>query len=113
MIGALAAGARFVRRNAGPVALLYVLNMGIFVAVLLVYALVAPSAESAGAGVWFGFAISQLYLLARLWVKLVFLASETVFFQGRLAHAGYIARLPMPRPEPPIVERAISPEPRM
>jgi hypothetical protein len=113
MIGALAAGARFVRRNAGPVALLYVLNMGIFVAVLLVYALVAPGAESAGAGVWFGFAISQLYLLARLWVKLVFLASETVFFQGRLAHAGYIARLPMPRPEPPIVERAISPEPRM
>ena len=33
----------------------------------------------------------RLYVLARLWVKLVFWASETALFQGRLAHAGYVA----------------------
>ena len=41
---------------------------------------------------WIGFAIGQLYILGRLWVKLVFWASETALFQSRLAHAGYIAR---------------------
>jgi hypothetical protein len=113
MIGALAAGARFVRRNAGAVATLYGLNMGLFLTVLLAYALVAPGAQSTGGGVWLALAVGQLYLLARLWVKLVFLASETALFQNRLAHAGYIARPTLPRPEPAIVERAISPEPRM
>ena len=41
---------------------------------------------------WLGFAIGQLYVLARLWVKLVFWASETALFQGRLAHAGLRGR---------------------
>ena len=91
MIGALVSGLRFVRRNAGAVALLYVLNGLMFVGVLLVYALAAPGAGSSGAGMWLGVAISQMYLLARLWVRLVFFASETSLFQGRLAHAGYVA----------------------
>ena len=108
MIGALAAGARFVRRHAGAVAALYLFNTGLFVAVLLLYAIVSPGAESSGAGVWLGVAAGQIYLAARLWVKLVFLASETALFQSRLAHAGYIARAPSVRPEPPIVERVVS-----
>ncbi len=107
MIGALAAGARFVRRNPGAVAGLYLLNAALFVLVLLVYALVAPGAESTGAGLWLGFLVSQIYLAGRLWVRLVFFASETVLFQGRLAHAGYIASAPVARPEPPIVEQAL------
>ena len=37
---------------------------------------------------WMGFAIGQIYMVARLWVKLVFWASETALFQERLAHAG-------------------------
>jgi hypothetical protein len=105
MIGALFAGARFVRRNAGSVIALYLATTAIFVAILLAYALVAPGAESGGARVWVGIAIGQLYLLARLWLKLVFFASATSLFQGRLAHAGYVASAPVARPEPPIIER--------
>jgi len=114
MIGALAAGNRFVRRNAGRVAALYLLNTLLFVGVVIVYALIAPGGESTGAGMWLGIAVSQIYLAARLWMRLVFLASETALFQGHLAHAGYVASAPIGRPEPPIVERAISPlEPRI
>ena len=104
MIGAVTASVRFIRRNFGGVASLYMLNGLLFVAVLVLYALVAPGAGLSGAGVWVGFAISQIYLLARLWVRLVFFAAETALFQGRLAHAGYVASAPLPRPEPPIVE---------
>jgi hypothetical protein len=113
MIGALAAGLRFVRRNAGAVAALFFLNGLLFVSLLLVYALVAPGAGWTGPAMWAGLAISQLYLLARLWVRLVFLASETSLFQGRLAHAGYVANAPAPHPEPPIIERLAAPESRL
>jgi hypothetical protein len=108
MIGALVAGARFVRRNAGSVAALYALNSSLFLAVLMIYALVAPGAESTGIRMWIGIIVTQVYIAARVWVKLVFFASETALFQGRLAHAGYIASASRPRPEPPVVERAIS-----
>ena len=107
MVGAIVAGARFVRRNAGAVAALYVLTGALFIALLLLYALVAPGAGSTGAGVWIGVIITQLFLLGRLWIRLVFFASETALFQGRLAHAGYIARAPIARREPPIVENAV------
>jgi hypothetical protein len=46
----------------------------------------------------------QLYVVGRLWVKLVFWASETALFQSRLAHAGYVAR-PVPVwPDSPAAE---------
>jgi hypothetical protein len=108
MIGALVAGLRFVRRNLPAVAALYLLNGLLFVAVLVLYALVAPGAGAAGAGMWLGLAIGQLYLLARLWVRLVFFAAEASLFQGRLAHTGYVARAAVPRPEPPIVEQVLT-----
>lgn len=108
MIGAIVAGSRFVRRNAAAVASLYLLNGCLFVALLLLYAIAAPGAGSSGAGLWMGLAVSQLYLAGRLWIRLVFLASETALFQGRLAHAGYIASAPVARPEPPIVEPILS-----
>ena len=57
--------------------------------------------------VWLGFAVAQIYLLARLWVRLVFFASETSLFQERLAHAGYVASAEVPLPEPPIVEQVV------
>ena len=104
MIGAVAAGLRFVRRNAGLVASVYLMNGLMFVALLLLYSLAAPGAEATGAGLWFGFLVSQVYVLGRLWVRLVFFASETALFQGRLAHAGYVASAPMARAEPPIAE---------
>jgi hypothetical protein len=107
MIGAIAAGGRFVRRNAVAVAALYLLSAALFVVLLVVYALTAPGAGSTGAGVWIGVSIAQLFVLGRLWIKLVFLASETALFQGRLAHAGYVAAAPATRREPPIVENAV------
>jgi hypothetical protein len=108
MIGAVAAGARFARRNAGAVAALYLATGGLFITLLLIYAIAAPGAGSTGAGVWLGVAIGQLYLLGRVWIRLVFFASETALFQSRLAHAGYIASAPVARPEPPIVEQILS-----
>lgn len=108
MIGAIAAGARFARRNAGAVAALYALTASLFVVLLLLYAVAAPGAESTGAGLWLGIVVGQIYLAGRLWLRLVFLASETALFQGRLAHAGYIASAPVPRPEPPIVGEPVA-----
>jgi hypothetical protein len=109
MIGAITAGLRFVRSHFSAVALLYLMNGSLFVALLLIYAVVAPGAGAAGAGLWLGFVVSQLYLFARLWVRLLFLASEVALFQGRLAHAGYIASAVVRRPEPPIVETIVGP----
>jgi hypothetical protein len=111
MIGALAAGMRFVRRNFRAVASLYGLNCMMFIGVLVFYALIAPGAGVAGLSVWVGFAIGQLYVVARLWVRLVFFASETSLFQGLLAHAGYIASLPATRSEPPVVEQLMKARP--
>ncbi len=113
MVGAVGAAIRFVRRNAAAVASLYVMNGALFVAVVLLYALVAPGGAASGLWVWLGFLAGQVYLLARLWVRLVFLASETALFQGRLAHAGYVASAPPPRSEPPIVERLVAADPRL
>src|SRR5262245_25881054 len=104
MIGALVAGARFIRRNPGATIGLYALNTLVFLGVIGLYALVAPGgASSAG-----GFAISQLYIVLRVMVRLLFAASQISLFQSRLAHAGYVAR-PVPAwPDSPTAE-AIGP----
>ncbi|HTD59675.1 MAG TPA: hypothetical protein VK679_03430 [Gemmatimonadaceae bacterium] len=91
MLGATAAGMRFLWRNRAAAAGLYLSDVVMFVVVLTLYAAVAPGAGNAGWSMWLGFLIGQLYVLARLWVKLVFWASEAALFQGRLAHAGYVA----------------------
>jgi hypothetical protein len=104
MLGATAAGARFLWRNRAAAASLYASDVVMFVVVLALYAAVAPGAGNAGWSMWLGFLIGQLYVLARLWVKLVFWASETALFQGRLAHAGYVAA-PMPEwPDSPMAD---------
>jgi hypothetical protein len=107
MIGALTASARFIRRNFSAVAALYVTNGLIFVTVLVIYAMVAPGMGRTAMSVWLGFVVSQLYLLARLWARLVFSASEIALFQGRLAHTGYVANAPVRLSEPPIVEQVV------
>ena len=54
---------------------------------------------------WLGFAISQLYLLARLWVRLVFFASETALLPGPPRTRRLRRQRPVPPlREPPIVE---------
>ncbi len=99
-IGALASGLRFVARQPAAAAGLYVINVLVFVAVLGLYAIVAPSAAVSGwALVWTLFVL-QLFVVARLWARLVFVASETALFQSRLAHARYVARPAPARPAP-------------
>jgi hypothetical protein len=107
MIGAITAGLRFVRRNLPAVVALYLATGALFVAVILIYALVAPGAGGTSPRIVAGFVVSQVYLAGRLWVRLVFFASETALFQSRLAHSGYVASAPVQRPEPPIVEQVV------
>jgi hypothetical protein len=104
MVGAIAAAMRFARHSAVPAAALYLADVAMFVVAIVLYAIVAPGAGGSGVSVWTGFAIGQLYVLARLWVKLVFWASETALFQSRLAHAGYVAAPPTQWPESPTIE---------
>jgi hypothetical protein len=104
MIGALGAALRFIRRNPGAVITLFLGDLLLFVLVLAVYGLIAPGAGNSGITMWLGFLLGQAYVLARLWVKLVFWASETALFQSRLAHAGYVAAPAAAWPEAPIAE---------
>jgi hypothetical protein len=99
MVGALAAGWRFVRRHPGATLGLYALNALLFPFVIALYFLIAPSAANPAA-----FAIGQLYIVLRVIVRLQFIASQVALFQGRLAHAGYVAR-PVPKwPDSPAAE---------
>jgi len=105
MISATVEGMRFVRRNAADTTVLFFLNFGSFLAVVALYAALAPAVAGTGVSMWLMVMMGQLYLLARLWVKLVFWASETALFQSRLAHVGYVSR-PEPRwPESPQAEQ--------
>ena len=104
MVGALIAAVRFITRNPSRVAALYLANAALFLAVVSVWAIIDPGAGGTGASMWAGVVVSQCYILARLIVKLQFLASETALFQRSLAHWGYTA-VPDPiRAEAPIVE---------
>ncbi len=100
MIGALVASVRFIVRNPGAVAGLVALDGLCFVLVVAAYGVVAPGAASMLAG----FAVGQIYLLARLSVKLLFYASETALFQNLLAHAAYTASPSPVWPESPAIE---------
>ena len=104
MLGAVNAALQFIQRNYAAAVALYALDFAAFLAVIAAYAMVAPSAGGAGAMVWAAFTIGQLYVLARLWVKLVFWSSETALFQHRLAHAGYVARPEPTWPDSPEAE---------
>ena len=95
MLGAIAAALGFIQRNYAAAIAVFAANFAMFALAVGLYALVAPGAGGAGASMWLGLAVGQLYILARLWVKLTFWASETALFQSRLAHAGYVAR-PLP-----------------
>jgi hypothetical protein len=103
-LGAVAAAIHFVRRHAAAAVGVYAMNVVVFGLTLAVYAVVAPRAGGTGAMMWIGFAIGQLYVLLRLWVKLTFWASETALFQSRLAHAGYVATPAREWPDSPAAE---------
>jgi hypothetical protein len=101
-IGAFVAGARFVRRHPNTLRL-YLLNGLVFVTLALAYAIVAPGAP-AGAAIWLALLAGQIYIVLRHYVKLLFYASQTSFFQSALAHAAYTAAPPVVWPDSPAAE---------
>ena len=104
MIGAMVASWRFVRRHPLAVGAVYTINILVFLLVIGLYYLIAPGASADT----LAFAIGQMYIVLRVIVRLLFTASQTALFQGRLAHAGYVAR-PIPKwPDSPAAE-AIGP----
>jgi len=104
MISAIAASWRFIRRNPIAVWAVYKLNALVFLLVIGLYYMIAPGASADV----LAFGIGQLYIVLRVIVRLQFAASQTALFQGRLAHAGYVAR-PVPKwPDSPAAE-AIGP----
>jgi hypothetical protein len=104
MLGALSAAARFIGRNATATIGLFLLNVLLFLVALGGYAMIAPGAGGAGLSMWIGVILSELYILARLWVKLVFWGTEVALFQERLAHAGYVERAEPSWPDSPAVD---------
>ena len=105
MLGAIAASWRFIRRQPIAVWALYTTNAFLFLLVIGFYYLAVPG----GSADLSAFAIGQVYIVARVIVRLQFAASQTALFQGRLAHAGYVAR-PVPKwPDSPAAE-AIGPQ---
>ncbi len=103
-IGALLAGGRFVGRHAAQVLGLYGLNALAFLVLVVLYALVVPGAPRTGLGMWLTLGLGELYILGRHYLKLLFYASQTAFFQGALAHAAYTAT-PVPVwPDSPAAE---------
>lgn len=104
-IGALAAALRFVAHHPGAVSAVYALNALLFLVLIGVWAAVAPGAGGSGPSMWGAFALGELYLLARLMIKLQFMSSEISLFHALLAHAKYTAAPEPVWPEPPIVER--------
>jgi hypothetical protein len=110
-LGAILAGGRFVRRHAAGTVGLYLLNAAAFVLLVALYALLAPGTPRYGLSMWLVFGLGELYILARHYLKLLFYASETVFFQGALAHAAYTAAPALVWPDSPAAETIGNAEP--
>ncbi len=104
MIGALLGALRFVRRHPKATVGLYLLNGMLVVLVLVGYALTVPGTEIDTAPIWAPLLIGQAYVIARLFTKLTFYASQTAYFQSQLAHAGYVAAPQPVWPESPAAE---------
>ena len=109
--GAIPAGARFVRRHLAGVVWLYLLNGAAFVALLAVYAVVSPGAPGSGIGMWAVLLLGQLYIIGRHYLKLVFYASQTAFFQSELAHTPYTGAPSVEWPESPAAESITNADP--
>jgi hypothetical protein len=104
MLGALTAAARFVLTRPGRTFGLYALNSLVFAGLLALWAMASPGAGGAGISMWIGFLVGQLYVIARLLLKLQFLASQTALFQGSLAHAAYTSAPEPVWPDSPAAE---------
>ena len=70
----------------------------------LVWAVLARCGGGDHVSFWLGFLLTPCYVLARLALKLQFLASQTSLFQASLAHARYTAAPEPVWPESPAAE---------
>jgi hypothetical protein len=104
MLGAMMAGSRFALKHPLKTGLLWTLNALGLVALWAMYAIVVPGAAGSGSTVWIGFAIGQLYVLLRLFLKLVNYASQAALVQSMLAHSAYVAAPLAPWPASPKTE---------
>ena len=102
-LGAIGAAWRFVRQHWMRVLGLYAMNSLAFLVLVAIWAIVAPGAGGGGMWIAVTFAIAQLYIIARLLMKLQFIASQTALFQSHLAHAKYAAA-----PEPVWPDSAVA-----
>lgn len=103
-LGAVRASIRFLWLHPLDATALYALDGVGFVLLLAVWSVAAPGVYGSGLTMWLAFAAGQLYLLARLAIKLHFLASQTSLFQAHLAHATYTAAPAPVWPESPAAE---------
>jgi hypothetical protein len=110
-LGALVAGARFLRRRRGAALGLYLLNGAAFVVLVLLYAVISPGAPRAGWRTWAALLAGELYILGRHYLKLLFYASEVSLFQGSLAHATYTAAPAVVWPDSPAAESIVNADP--
>jgi hypothetical protein len=108
-IGALLAASRFLRRHPGALRL-YAINTAAYLALLAAYAFLAPGAPRSGLRMWLALGMGQLYILGRHYLKLLFYASQTAFFQRSLAHASYTAAPAVVWPESPAAEAILNAE---
>ena len=76
-------GARFVLAHPGSALGLYLLLAAVSLLLVWLYSLVAPGPGQSGAAtILLAFLVGQLYLIARLGLKLWFLAGQTALFQS-------------------------------
>ncbi|MFN8061165.1 MAG: hypothetical protein U0Q12_18540 [Vicinamibacterales bacterium] len=107
-VGALLAGGRFVRRRIGRALSIYLVNALAFVVLLAIWAMVAPGAGRSGLSLWTGFGVAQAYVVSRLVLRLVCIASQLSFFQHELAGPSHVAGPATKWPESPAVEMLVN-----
>jgi len=104
MLGALAAGARFVARHLVAAVGLYFTNTLVLAVCFSLYLLAAPGAHGGDWRLLEVLVIGQAWILARVTTKLAFMSTSAALFQGLLAHTEYTAP-PVPVwPESPAAE---------
>ena len=103
-LGAVRASLRYLWHHPLQVAALYALNALGFVLLIALWSVAAPGVYGTGLAMWVAFGVGQIYLAARLAVKLHFMASQTALFQSQLAHASYTAAPAPAWPESPAAE---------
>jgi hypothetical protein len=94
IIGAYLAGWRFLRQRPLQVIGIYACIAAAFAVLLLIYALIAPGAQTQGGWVWIALLIGQLYIIARLWLKLQTQASLVALYQTDFGHRFVAAQAP-------------------